>query len=285
MKICVITEGGKKLGFGHITRCMSVCQALEEVKILPELMVNGDETVQDLLPDKNCVVFDWLNDRDTLFATVRDADIAFIDSYLADYELYQDISNMVKTAVYFDDTIRIDYPDGIVVNGAVFADKMPYPKVDGITYLLGTKYTPLRKEFWHIPAKSIRDNLETTIITFGGADVCNLTPKVLRLLVDIYPELLKKVIIGNGFQNITEIEALKDHNTELIYYSDAAEMKKFMLESDIAISAGGQTLYELARIGVPTIAITVADSQSANIHGWQEVGFAEMERMENYRRG
>jgi spore coat polysaccharide biosynthesis predicted glycosyltransferase SpsG len=119
------------------------------------------------------------------------------------------------------------------------------------------------------------DILETAMITFGGADVCNLTPKVLKLLVDAYPQLNKKVVIKKGFQNTSEIEAIKNHNTELIYYPDAAEMKKVMLESDVAISSGGQTLYELARIGVPSITVTVVDNQSANIRGWQEVGFAE----------
>ena len=48
-----------------------------------------------------------------------------------------------------------------------------------------------------------------------------------------------------------------------------------MLESDIAISACGQTLYELAFLGVPTIAVTVADNQSINARGWQKTGFIE----------
>ena len=52
-------------------------------------------------------------------------------------------------------------------------------------------------------------------------------------------------------------------------------MKKVMLDSDIAISAGGQTLYELARVGVPTIAISVADNQLGSIRGWQKTGFIE----------
>ena len=38
-----------------------------------------------------------------------------------------------------------------------------------------------------------------------------------------------------------------------------------MAGSDIAISAGGQTLYELARMGVPTIAVPVVENQMGNI--------------------
>jgi UDP-2,4-diacetamido-2,4,6-trideoxy-beta-L-altropyranose hydrolase len=275
MNVFILTEGGKNIGFGHIARCTSIYQAFKEVGIQPQLIVNGDETVQEQLKDKNCKVFDWLDDKKTLFTTVRNADIAFIDSYLTDYNLYEKISNTAGMGVYFDDNVRINYPKGFVINGAIFAERIPYPKRKGVTYLLGTQYTPVRQEFWDVPEKPIHHNLKSIMITFGGMDMCNLTPKVLKLLVDTYPELTKKVIIGKGFRNTSEFEAIKDHNTELIYYPDATEMKKIMLESDIAISAGGQTLYELARVGIPTIAVVVADNQSANICGLQEVGFAE----------
>ena len=273
MKVFVLTEGGRNLGFGHITRCTSIYQAFEEAGIESQLIVNGDQTVRDLLRDKNCKVFNWLNDRKNLLATVKNADIVFIDSYLADYGLYEKISNVVKTAVYIDDNVRLNYPRGFVLNGTLLAEQVPYPKSKEVNYLLGARYAPLRKEFWDVPAKPIRDNLETVMITFGGADIHNVTPKVLKLLTDAYPEMLKKVIIAKSLQNTAETERLKDSNTELIYYPNAAEMKKVMLESDIAISAGGQTLYELARIGVPTIGICIAENQLHNIEGWSKSGF------------
>lgn len=98
MKVLIITESGKDIGFGHITRCTSIYQAFEEFGIQPQFIVNGDETVPDLLKDRNCRVFDWLNDRKTLFTTVKNADIVFVDSYLADYDLYEKVSNIAETA-------------------------------------------------------------------------------------------------------------------------------------------------------------------------------------------
>ncbi len=38
-----------------------------------------------------------------------------------------------------------------------------------------------------------------------------------------------------------------------------------MLKADLAISAGGQTLYELAAAGTPTVAIQVADNQAPSV--------------------
>jgi len=275
MKVCIITEGGKKMGFGHITRCSSIYQAFNEIGIIPQFIVNGDESIHNLLKDINPETFDWINNQKKLLATLRDADIVFVDSYHADYNLYKEISSPVKTAVYLDDNMRLEYPKGFVLNGAISAEQLPYPENKDVDYLLGVQFAPLRKEFWDTAAKQVRDEIEVIMVTFGGTDMHNLTPKVLKMLIDTYPELLKKVIIGNCFQNIAEIEKLKDNNTELIYYPNAAKMKKIMFESDITISACGQTLYELACVGVPTIAVTTADNQSINARGWQKAGFIE----------
>ena len=275
MKVLIITEGSKNIGFGHITRCISLYQAFEERGILPEFMINGDDCIKDLLKDKNYQILNWLDEKSRLFKKVKDADIAIIDSYLADISFYNTLSDLVKLAVYIDDNKRLNYPKGIVVNGSIYAEELNYPHTNGVTYLLGTKYTPLRKEFWEVSEKKIKEKVGSIMITFGGDDMRNMTPKILGFLRENYPELKKNVIVGNAFQNIDEIKKSADKNTNLIYYPDVKEIKEIMLESDIAISAGGQTLYELARVGVPTVGICVAENQLRNVKGWERIGFLE----------
>ncbi len=275
MKVFILTEGGKNIGFGHITRCLSLYQAFEERGIKPKFIVNADNDIEYLLKDVNYQIFNWLDERNKLFTIIKDTDIAIIDSYLADISLYNRIANLVKIPVYIDDNKRLDYPKGIVLNGNIHAETLNYPKEDGIIYLLGTKYTPLRKEFWEVPEKKIKEKIESVMVTFGGDDAKNMTPKILKLLNKKYPELNKNVIIGRAYQNIDEIKKYADKNTNLIYYPDAEKMKETMLKSDTAISAGGQTLYELARVEVPTIGICVADNQLGNIKKWKKIGFLE----------
>lgn len=202
MKAVILTEGSKNIGFGHITRCTSLYQAFEEKDIRSFFLINGDETIKDLLRDKNYEIFNWIEDTKKLFISIKDADVAIIDSYLAHYDLYEKISNSVKIPVYIDDDKRIDYPKGIVVNGTIYAEKLDYPQKKDVIYLLGTQYTPIRKAFWNIPKKEIKETLESIMITFGGNDIRNLTSRVLRALVDIYPELTKNLVIGRGFRNI-----------------------------------------------------------------------------------
>ena len=275
MKAFIITEGGRNIGFGHITRCISLYQAFEIRELLPELIVNGDDSVKSLLKDKNYQIFNWLEEKERLFKLVKNADIAIVDSYLADISFYEKLSGSVKLTLYMDDADRLDYPRGVVVNGSIYAEGLDYVKKKGVTYLLGTKYTPLRKEFWDVQEKKIKETIESVMITFGGNDSKNMIPEILRYLKKGYSSLRKNIVIGKGFKNIDEIKEEADKNTNLIYYPHAKKVKEIMLGSDVVISAGGQTLYELARVGVATIGICVAENQSGNLIGWDRAGFIE----------
>ena len=204
-------------------------------------------------------------------------DVVVVDSYLADCNFYKEISKLAKIPVFIDDTGRIKYPPGIIINGSISAQRFNYPAENGRVYLLGTKYIPIRKEFWEVREKATRDKLSSVLVTFGGSDFREMTPYVLRFLTENYPEIKKYVVIGGYFSKklISSVKNFKDENTELIYNPDAKSLKRIMLNSDVAISAGGQTLYELARVGVPTIAVAVSDNQFVNIDGWLEAGFVK----------
>lgn len=268
MKVSIVTEGFYHTGYGHITRCLSLYQAFEERNIFPTLYINGDDKCKSFIPGARYEIFDWLNNQDELISKIKASEIVFIDSYLAPLDLYKRISASSTYPVYIDDNIRLDYPEGAVLNGSINAEQLGYPNKLGTTYLLGPKYIPLRKDFWQGREKIIKSDIQSVLITFGGQDLGNLTPRMLRLLVRNQPELNKKIIVGSGFKNLDLIIEAKDDQTEIYRSPSSAEMLQLMYESDIAISAAGQTIYELARVGVPTIAISVAENQKNNLTGW-----------------
>lgn len=258
------------MGLGHITRCLAIAQALKSKGASPYFIVNGDRNVRNELRGERFVIRDWVRSG---YEFNKETAVAIIDSYYAGPGFYKIVSKSAKVPIYLDDYKRLRYPDGSVVNGTINADDLNYPSRKGVKYLFGTSYLPLRKEFWKVPAKRIRKKLGCVMITFGGNDVKNMTPRVLRMLSSSYPELKKKVLVGEGCSCIGQIEKIKDKSTEIIYFADAGKMRDVMLEADLAISASGQTLYELARIGVPTVAIGVSDNQLNNIKGFRQIGF------------
>ncbi len=274
MKALLLTEGSSSIGHGHITRCLSLYQAFETLGHEPFLLVAGDSTVESLLKDKNHRVFDWHKNWKTLIEKIEDYNVVVVDSYLASEEFYQEISKRARRKLYIDDYKRIDYPSGIVLNGGVYAHELAYPQKKGLKYLLGPRYIPLRSAFWKVKRKNIRQKAKRILITFGGDDSKNMTPKVLKSLREHFKDLEFLIVVGKGFRNIEEISALADKQVRVFEGLSAEGMRGLMLLADIAISAGGQTTYELARVGTPVVLVAVAENQLLNCKGWHNIGFA-----------
>lgn len=261
MKVNIITEGGHKYGLGHVTRCFALYQEFVRRGISPELIMQGDDELRDIVTNGKCQTFDWMVEKDRLFTIIDKADIVVVDSYLANRKFYEEMSKRTATLAYIDDNARIDYPRGIVVNGSLNARHLPYPRSKGIKYLLGPQYACVREEFRAVSKKTIKKKVKSVMVIFGGSDVKNVTPKILKLLVNDFPDFTKNVVIGKKFHNTKEILKEKDDKTNFLFYPNAKELAKTMVASNVAISAAGQTLYELFRVGVPTITIAVADNQ------------------------
>jgi len=80
MRVSILTDGGKDVGFGHVARCMALYQGFEEEGITPELLINGDETVKDLLKGINYSIFDWAREEEKTFSIIDRATVVIIDS-------------------------------------------------------------------------------------------------------------------------------------------------------------------------------------------------------------
>ncbi|MCK9280014.1 MAG: bifunctional UDP-2,4-diacetamido-2,4,6-trideoxy-beta-L-altropyranose hydrolase/GNAT family N-acetyltransferase [Melioribacteraceae bacterium] len=279
IKVAIITEGFKKTGYGHITRCLSLYQGLDKSIFAPLLVVNGDKGAEELLNKSNYRIFDWLIHGEPALDLLNSYDIAIIDSYLAKENFYKMVLKKVSIPVYIDDNKRIIYPAGIIINGTIGSEHFNYPRKEKNSekgrkeYLLGSNFIPLRKEFWVTSDRKIKKEVKTILITFGGQDLKNLSPKVLKMLQKEFPNTKKIVVAGGGATNLKTLEKLKDNKTEIHSVVSAAKMRSLMKKSDLAISAAGQTLYELASTGTPTIAVIVADNQKNNVKGWIKNSF------------
>lgn len=116
----------------------------------------------------------------------------------------------------------------------------------------------LREEFRHAHARE-RDyprQCRTMLITQGGADTHDITPKIIRALKGIDTGLTVRIIIGLFFTNAKELEQLaRDTFPDVEILRNVKDMASLMQETDFAISAGGITMYELACTGTPTLIV------------------------------
>lgn len=267
-----MTEGYKGTGYGHLTRCLSIYQAFEEKGIKPLYVANCDEEGKKFIPNVILLQMNWIEQTGKLIETITDFDIAVIDSYLAPKELLEWIYKVVNKVIYIDDFVRLDYPPGVVVNGTIGAENLPYKKDEKHRYLLGNDYIPLRREFWDVELHKRDGNVKNILITFGAQDIRNLSSKVLAFLHEQYP-ICDYYVVGGKLPT----DELKKENVHYFDSLNAEKMLELMVNTDLAVSAAGQTTYELARIGLPTIIIGVAENQINNIIGWKFFGYIKEE--------
>ena len=202
MKIYILTEGGAGIGFGHIARCGAIYDAFKKRNIIPEIFINGDYTIKSLIKGKKYRIFNWLQNQNRLFRTIKGADVVIIDSYLASSYLYKKISTLTKIPVYIDDMNRIEYPKGVVINGSAYAEEIRYSNKKGIDYLLGTFYMPLQKPFWNVAQKKIQKDIKKILVIFGGNVLDRAVFNVLKVLVAEYPKLSKLIVMGKNIKNL-----------------------------------------------------------------------------------
>jgi len=269
MKVYILTEGGSKFGYGHVVRCSSLYEELFRRGFNVEFIINGDIAVKEALRDKKYSIRDWLS-INFLSSLLTENDYVIVDSYLAGEDINAFISKHTKKSVFIDDNVRLNYPNGVVVNPSIYASELKYPKNAGIRYLLGKDYVLLRDTFLESERESTRPEVKEFLVTLGGADIRNLTPKILTILKNEYPNVIKNVIIGKGFRNIEKIKEINDLNINYFYNVNAIEMKELMIKSDIAITAAGQTIYELIKTGTPFIPIQIIENQENNVKGLLE---------------
>jgi UDP-2,4-diacetamido-2,4,6-trideoxy-beta-L-altropyranose hydrolase len=275
MKVCIVTEGTAKTGYGHLTRCLAIHQGFEEKNIFPTFIANCDEGGKQALKDIKIENIDWVADTELLLKMLHRSDITIIDSYIADLSLYMKVSAGTKRCVYLDDTQRLQYPPGVIINGAVGAEDLSYQKSNGYDLLLGLEYTPLRKEFWENNVNAGPKSKTDVLVTIGAQDYDEISIKVLEVLLKRFPQYSYHVVLG--FHDFGEKLTSFQKNKGVTFYKslNASEMRDLMFICWLAVSAAGQTTYELARCGVAMVLIQVADNQLGNIQGWSKKGLIQ----------
>lgn len=273
LKTLILTESGPTIGFGHVVRCASLCQAFEAEAIKPIFIIKGKKPHLDSLKNLNIVEFDWISESESLYDHLDEARVVIVDSYSSDIQLCEEIASRAAVTVFIDDENRIPYSKGIVLNGSIFAENISYEKRDNILYLLGSEYCPIRKEFWQIEDKIIHEDVENILITLGGGDIKEILLPLLNLLIKTEKRYSIQVIVSEFTPEINDPEIQSYSDLYLIRSPSTQTVVDVMLDADIAISSGGQTLYELARVGLPTLAIGTAKNQSNNLNGWENIGF------------
>jgi len=276
--IYIFTEAGGAAGFGHFSRCSALYDECVTQGLPVMLVVHAFDDMSYYLEGRSAILVDW-RDIEFLQNLLYPEDHAIVDSYLAPIESYSAISALCQKAVYIDDTLRLSYPRGVVVNPSLYGDKMPYPESEGLVHLGGAEYVMVRSAFSApIEREPINGN-KSILITMGGSDTLHLSAPILSAICNQLPSVRKAVVLGSETGSIEQVKKAADRNTEILVSLDAVQMREVMLQADCAITAAGQTIYELLQCGTPMVPIMVVENQVWNVRGLNALGIAHIDAL------
>ena len=280
IKIAFRVDGHPELGMGHLGRCLALAQRLQEAADVDILFVTKDygETVRRISESKYVVetVPMGLNKSEELEAVIKllqkfGVDIIITDLPYRSEDYLKRLKVVGKLLVSIDDLALTPFCSDIVVSGYLSAKLKKYTSTNlGTKFFLDPAYLMLHKQFEKMNKmpKKIRENGRYVLVTMGGADPDNLTGKVIRALSRIDKKLKVTVVLGSAYVHHRELQGLmkeiKNSKSEFIIKSNVTDMAKLMAGADVAISAGGETIYELAATGTPTINVAHVEHQSLN---------------------
>lgn len=275
------TQGGEGIGLGHVRRCLTLAHELRKLEGQVYFAVNPDAVLLDTITAAGFEVsaVDENKDRDlsqTLDdAEHRGADVVVIDSYEVQGHHLGSRHGQKPALVVIDDLADRFWPVDLVVNGGAQAEALPYNVAAHTRLLLGPQYSMLREEFSQVPHRDIRDLVQHILITVGGSDPGNLSPRLAVWTRESLPAAKLEVVIGPFFTSSTvkELELLAEHSAgAIVLHNNPPQLRDLMRASDVAVAAGGQTVYELAATGTPTLAIRTAANQTGNVQGLSGMG-------------
>ena len=168
--------------------------------------------------------------------------------------------------VNFEDDGEGIYKADLVINALYHHSDLPYVKT-------GEKYYIASKLFMFYNPITIRDNVKKVFISFGGADPQNYSDRLMKIICkEKYADLDFVIVLGRAKQNMEELmQYNRFENIEVLY--DIKNMPEIMSTCDIGVTSRGRTAYELALLGIPTIAM--AQNKREENHGFvcNENGF------------
>lgn len=292
-----IVHGNAQMGMGHVMRSLSLAEAFRErghqvfffSKYKPGASIIEDkgfevigciesEASADIEKFSYGAAEELITDKKVLGANISEnLDVILVDSYNVTQDFFVWLKKYSKCLAYVDDLNAFSYPVDILINGTAAAFDMGYEKIQSARLLLGGSYNLIRKEFQNLPCHKVNAEIKNVLITTGNSDPCNMTGKILDILKEkkIYQDFIFHIIVGSGFGRDKRKKFAMLAGPCVVLYDSPGSMSEIMLKCDLAITAGGSTIYELAACGVPIIAFAYAENQLPQVIAMEREGLLQ----------
>jgi UDP-2,4-diacetamido-2,4,6-trideoxy-beta-L-altropyranose hydrolase len=291
VKIAFRVDSSFAIGSGHLKRCRTLAKELarrgsevlfvsrEHSGNLNELTRRDGFPVAKLpkpessKPMKGDIYAQWLGvpeqtDVEQTIGVLGEfrPDWVVVDHYGLTAEWERRVRNAVAKVLAIDDIAR--QHDADILLDQNYADdhvsRYRGKLHDSCLTLFGPSYALLDEEYRVVAPlhSSAEGPAKRVVVSFGGGDLWNLTPTVIAALTSpLLSHLFIDVVIGgtNPNSEAVKLAAARRPNTRVISSRDS--LLELLLTADLAIGAGGASMWERCCLGLPSIVVCVAENQ------------------------
>ena len=284
-------DASTQIGTGHFMRCLTLADALCQrgatvhfiVRCLPdylELMLADRSmtcsrigSTEDPPASGSLAHSAWLGtsqevDAMQTYQMLEGAfwDCLIIDHYALDSTWERSLRMLVRKIVVIDDLADRMHDCDILLDQNFYTNM--HERYAGkvranCVQLLGPKYALLRHEF-EVIRHSIKPRtgiVKNILVFMGGIDVNCFTSRIVHALSEMNLNGIRvNVVVGLRYPKLSEI-LNQCASLGFFCHVQTKEMAKLMCEADLAIGAIGSATWERCAMGVPTVAMTIADNQ------------------------
>lgn len=263
MRFVFHTDAGSEAGMGHMQECLSVAEALIRPGIeIAFIVPKESERAQKVVDARGYDVYpvpekDWQHGKAILTEEIVKEKAAFV------------VTNLVACHESYADLIGRAAKGWATITEHREEELAP----TNFNICLSPELVPLSQVWRGAAATKIRQSVSNILINFGGSDPRNITALSLELLrqglerSNIYQEFSIDVVLGPLFEHSGMINALsKSYPRRVNVHGplDQEELCQLALAADLAVTAGGGTMYEFCSIGLPCIVLPVLDKNRLN---------------------
>lgn len=148
---------------------------------------------------------------------------------------------------------------------------------DDVRFLNGPQYAVVKGAFLRIARRPSKRSVQRVLVTFGGGDDRGGIVAAIDALAGSLPAgVVVVVMTAKENPRLAEIEhaiAAKPPGTCELHVSPAS-VPALMMSCDLAVMAGGTSIYEAAYCGLPMVLMAIASNQTSQCEGMEKAGAA-----------
>ncbi|HEY4030975.1 MAG TPA: UDP-2,4-diacetamido-2,4,6-trideoxy-beta-L-altropyranose hydrolase [Caulobacteraceae bacterium] len=284
-RILAFPDCGPRIGGGHVMRCLTLARSLSGKGCTVAFAANpAAQGVLEAFGPRDMTIYPLSDDlaeaaeHGADWAGAFKADWVLLDHYRLSPAQEVELKGDRRLAV-LDDLADRPRPADLVINPGYgtlpgnYAGMVP----DGARVLAGPQYALVRPEFaahrdQALARRREGGHLKHVLIALGLTDVEGITAKVVRTLKPHLPGLVLDVVLGDQASSLPALREAAKIDCALRLHVDSHAMAELMSQADLAVGAGGGSVWERATLGLPSVTVTLADNQRPMAQAMERVG-------------